>query len=230
MLREAFTQRIIIKPYTLERSWQHANVTERITRSRKNNKPDRQVCINRAGLGISMDFFETVATRRSVRKYKLEPISDDHLGKILETARLAPSAANRQPWRFVVVQDQHRKEQLASAANEQEFLKDAATIIVAVSDPDVSMKWHEKDTMIALEHIVLAATALGYGSCWIGAFDEILIKELLRIPERTKIVALVPIGKPDEKPSPKKRKDFHEIFYKEGWQIPLQLEQHHPVL
>jgi nitroreductase len=84
--------------------------------------------------------------------------------------------------------------------------------------------------MIALEHMVLAATALGYGTCWIGSFNAEEVKSLLKIPERMAIIALLPIGVPDEKPRPSLRKDFHEIFYKEEWQTPFVLKNHHPSL
>jgi nitroreductase len=165
-----------------------------------------------------MDVLEAIKTRRSIRKYKRRPIPDKKLQTILEAARLAPSADNRQPWRFVIVQDSHRKKALAQAANNQTFLNNAAAIITAVSDPEASAQWHEKDTMIALEHMVLAATALGYGTCWIGAFDEDEVKHLLKIPARMKVVALLPIGVPDEKPDPKPRKPSSELFFKEEWQ------------
>jgi nitroreductase len=167
-----------------------------------------------------MDVFEAVKARRSIRKYKPETIPDEKLENILEAARLAPSAGNRQPWRFIVVQDSERKKTLAEVANEQTFLKDASAIIVAVGDPAVSARWHEKDPMIALEHMVLAATAMGYGTCWIGAFDEDALKRLLKIPEKMKVVAILPIGVPGEKPAPKSRKELSEIFFKEEWQTP----------
>lgn len=164
-----------------------------------------------------MDVFEAVKTRRSIRKYKSEPIPKEKLEMILEATRLAPSAANRQPWRFIIVQDQDRKKALAEAANKQTFLSEAAAITVAVGDPDVSAKWHEKDVMIAMEHMVLAATALGYGTCWIGAFDEDAVKHLLKIPLKLKVVALLPIGVPAEKPASRPRKAIPEIFFKEEW-------------
>jgi nitroreductase len=167
-----------------------------------------------------MDVFEAIKTRRSIRKYKPESIPDEKLEIILEAARLAPSAGNRQPWRFIMVQDADRKNALAEAANKQAFLKDAAAIAVVVGDPDASTRWHEKDPMTALEHMVLAATALGYGTCWIGAFDEDALKRLLKIPAKMKVVALLPIGVPAEKPAPKPRKEISEIFFKEEWQTP----------
>jgi nitroreductase len=177
-----------------------------------------------------MDVFEAISTRRSIRRYKPEPIAEIQLGKILEAARLAPSAGNHQPWRFVVVQDENRKELVAGVADGHTFLRDAGAIVVAVADPETSREWCEKDTMIALEHMVLAATALGYGTCWIGSFNEDELKHLLKIPRKTKIVALLPVGIPNEKPNPQPRKDFHEIFYKEEWQNPLVLKIHHPQL
>jgi nitroreductase len=164
-----------------------------------------------------MDVFEAIRTRRSIRKYRSEPIPDEKLELILEAARLAPSAANRQPWRFIIVQNADRKKALAEVANNQAFLKDAAVIVAAISNPDMSKRWHEKDTMIAVEHIVLAATALGYGTCWIGAFDEGSLKRLLKIPEKMKVVALLPIGVPAETPAPSPRKELSEIFSKEEW-------------
>jgi len=167
-----------------------------------------------------MDVLEAIRTRRSIRKYRPELIPEEKLEMILEAARLAPSAGNRQPWRFVVVQNVDRKKALAEAANNQTFLKDAAAIIVAVGDPEASARWYEKDTMIALEHMVLAATALGYGTCWIGAFDEDAAKRLLRIPAKMKVVAILPIGVSSEKPAPKPRKELSEIFFKEEWQTP----------
>ena len=164
-----------------------------------------------------MDVFEAIKTRRSIRKYRQEPIPNEKLESIFEAASLAPSAANRQPWRFVVVQDADRKKALAEAANNQTFLRDAAAIVAALGDPDVSARWFEKDPMIALEHMALAATALGYGTCWIGAFDEDAVKRLLKIPVKMKIVALLPIGIPDETPTSRPRKELSEIFFKEEW-------------
>jgi nitroreductase len=167
-----------------------------------------------------MDVFEAIKTRRSIRKYLQEPIPDDRLEMIFEAARLAPSAANRQPWRFIVVRDANHKKTLAGAANNQTFLSDAAAVVAAVGDPDVSVRWHERDPMIALEHMALAAAALGYGTCWIGAFDEDAVKRLLKIPARMRVVALLPIGVPNETPAPRPRRELSEIFFKEEWQTP----------
>ena len=162
-----------------------------------------------------------IQSRRSIRKYKPEPIPDEKLKMIFEAARLAPSAGNSQPWRFVVVQNPERKRTLAHLANNQTFLIDAAAIVVAIGDPEASAKWCERDPMIALEHMALAATALGYGTCRIGAFSEDEVKRLLGIPEKMKLIALLPIGVPNETPPIKSRKDMSEIFFKEEYGKPL---------
>lgn len=172
------------------------------------------------GRKLKMDVFDAIKARRSIRKYRSEPIPDEKLRAILEAGRLAPSAANRQPWRFIVIQNTERKKALVKVANNQTFLNDAAAIIVAMGDPEVSARWCERDPMIALEHIVLAATAMGYGTCWIGAFDEDAVKQLLKIPAKMKVIALLPIGIPDETPAPRPRKEFSEIFFREEWQNP----------
>jgi nitroreductase len=169
-----------------------------------------------------MDFFEGVESRRSIRKYKPDVIPHEDLHKILEAARLAPSAANRQPWSFILVRDAERKKALAEVARKQAFLADAYVIVVAISNPRISEKWHDKDVMIAIEHMVLAATALGYGTCWIGAFTEEAVKTLLKIPNEMHVVALLPIGRPDETPSPKSRKTKQEIFFDEEYGQPLR--------
>ena len=132
-----------------------------------------------------MDFFQTIRQRRSIRKYQPDPIPDEHLTQMLEAAQLAPSAGNYQPWKFVVVRDPKTIKDLARAARKQNFLRRAAAIIIAFADANVYLPppplepgflmippCFEIDVMIAIEHIILAATALGYGSCWVGAFDE----------------------------------------------------------
>jgi len=160
-----------------------------------------------------MDVLEAIRSRRSIRKFRPEPIPDEKLKMILEAGRLAPSAGNRQPWLFIVVKDPERKRSLAKAADNQTFIADADVIIVALGDPNASPRWFERDPMIAVEHMVLAATGLGYGTCWIGAFNEKEVKNLLKIPKKLKVIALLPIGFPDETPAPKERKPLEEIVF-----------------
>ena len=168
-----------------------------------------------------MEVLEAIEKRRSVREYKPSSIPQEHLKRILEAARLAPSAGNRQPWRFIIVRNHEQKKLLTKIARNQTFLEDAAVIVVALADAEASPKWFKQDVMIAIEHMVLASTSLGYGTCWIGAFKEEQTKQLLEIPERISIVALLPIGIPNEKPRPKPRKDPKEIFFEERYGNPI---------
>lgn len=177
-----------------------------------------------------MDLFEAVEKRRSIRSYKPASIPDEHLRKILEAARLAPSGKNIQPWRFVVVRDPERKRRLAEAAMNQMFIANAGAIIVALSDPTVYSSSGTKrripylqDPMIAIEHMVLAATALGYGTCWIGALNEDEVKRIVNAPEELTVIAMLPIGVPNENPPPRPRKPFEEIFFSEVYGNPLSL-------
>ena len=149
---------------------------------------------------------------------------------MLEAARVAPSAGNYQPWKFVVVRDPKTIKQLARAARNQNFLEKAAAIIVAFADANVYLPppprepgllmippCFEIDVMIAVEHLILAATALGYGSCWVGAFNESDVKKVVSIPDRMKIVALVSLGVAAENPPPPSRKPLSEIVFHEKY-------------
>lgn len=156
-----------------------------------------------------MDVFDTIKDRRSIRTYKGESIPQDKLEKLLEAARLAPSAANRQNWKFIVVDDEQIKKQLVAASNNQAFVGTASHIIAGIGDP--AQKWHQVDLAIALEHIVLEAVELGLGTCWIGAFDEAAVKNLLKIPQDRKVVALLTVGVPAESPGARPRKALEEI-------------------
>jgi len=173
-----------------------------------------------------MNVFEAVKTRRSIRKYKEEPIPEEHLKQILEAARLAPSAGNKQPWRFVVVKDEATRGKLGEVARQQKWISDAAVIVAALAmdpkNPEVYEKWAERDVMTAVEHMVLAAWELGYGSCWIGAFTEEKVKELLAVPEGMKVIALLPIGVPNVEPGERGRKGFKELFHGEKYGNPLE--------
>ncbi len=159
-----------------------------------------------------LDTITAIRTRRSVRSYKSDPIPRDDLLTILEAGRQAPSAGNRQPWHFVVVSDGALKAEVAEACNSQSWMAEAAFIIAGVALPHASAKWHMVDVAIAMENMVLAAASLGYGTCWIGAFREERIKELLHIPAEMKVVALTPLGVPATTPVARERKDMEAVF------------------
>jgi len=167
--------------------------------------------------------YDVVVKRRSIRRYRKEPIPNEHLKMILDAARLAPSAGNRQPWHFVVVTDEKLKRKLVDACMGQSFIADAYCVVVGLGDREISPKWCVVDTTIAMEHMVLVATDLGYGTCWIGAFDEGKVRELLKIPDRYVVVALLTIGVPDESPPPRPRKSLREITSRDVYGRPLEL-------
>jgi len=152
-----------------------------------------------------MDAITAIMQRRSIRRYLPKPIPKSHLETILEAGRQAPSAANRQPWHFVVVRDEPQKRKLAAACSGQTWMADADSIICGLGKPEVNEKWYPVDVAIALQNMILAATALGYGTCWVGAFEEAQVKGVLGIPEEVKVVALTPLGTPADKPEARPR-------------------------
>ncbi len=141
-----------------------------------------------------MEVLEAIRARRSVRSYEPDPVSDEILSRLLEAARLAPSAMNYQPWRFIVVRSQEKRDRIARSGAFGRFLSQAPVAIVACGDK--GSRYHVHDTCIALEHIVLAATSVGLGSCWIVSYDEETVKGLLKIPDRFSVVAIVSLGYP----------------------------------
>lgn len=159
-----------------------------------------------------MEFMDVVRRRRSVRRYKPEPVPEAVLEQVLEAARLAPSGSHLQPWRFIVVKDPKTKRKLGVSS----WAAEAAIVMVGCTDPEIASRWHVVDLTIAFEHIVLAATNFGLGTCWIGrlGFDE-TIKEVLGVPDHMKVVAVTPLGYPDETPTPKTRKSLSEIVHYE---------------
>jgi nitroreductase len=170
-----------------------------------------------------MDVIDAIATRKSVRAYSTRPIDDEKLTVVLNAARLAPSASNRQEWRFVIVRDLKTRKKIAEAADEQTFVEEAPVIIVACADTDGHVMMcgqlcYTIDVAIALDHIMLAAVELELGTCWIGAFDEKKVKEILGIPEKIRVVSVMPIGYPvDPSIVEKKRLALNAIVKYEHW-------------
>lgn len=158
-----------------------------------------------------MDTLEAIATRRSIRLYAKAEIPQEALRAILEAARQAPSARNRQPWHLVVVRDGAMRAKLATLCWGQLWLARASVMLVGIAQPKVSRHWCVIDTAIALQNAVLAATSLGYGTCWIGAFNEEGVKSLLGIPAEDKVVAIIPVGVPAETPKPRSRRPLSEL-------------------
>jgi nitroreductase len=160
-----------------------------------------------------MSILDSILNRRSIRRYQKKEIPKGVLLQVLEAGRQAPSAVNRQPIRFVIVSDQNILKDLCDTVITR-FVKEAPTVIVGCADVKSLMtgKWAVVDTTIAMENMVIAAWALGIGSCWIGACNEQKVKEMLKIPKDWKVVALVTLGYPSEQPKQKRKKPIEELF------------------
>lgn len=156
-----------------------------------------------------MEVFEAIKNRRSIRKYKNEQIPKEKIDILIEAGRLAPTAANKQKFKLVIVDNDEIKKRLGVACNNQTFVGTVSHIIAGTVDP--GWKWNQVDIAIVLEHIVLEAFEQGFGTCWIGAFNEDEVKKILNIPESIKVVALLAIGFADETPGPRPRKTVEEI-------------------
>jgi nitroreductase len=157
---------------------------------------------------IELNFEEVLLKRRSIRRYKDAPVPKEKILKLLEAARVAPSASNKQPWHFIVVENKETIKQLAKS----EWAAKAPLMIVGLADQEASPNWCSNDLGIAFEHIALATTNLGLGGCWMGQTGrEDLIRKLLDIPDKLRPVAVMPIGVPDETPTPKERKSLDDI-------------------
>lgn len=171
-----------------------------------------------------MNVMEAVRKRCSVRGYRDSAVEKEKLEIILEAARLAPSASNRQEWRFIVVRDGDTRKRLMKAAKNQDFVAQAPVVIACCAETDghamtCGQLCYPIDVAIAIEHMALAATAEGLGTCWIGAFYEDQVKEILGVPDDVRVVELLTLGYPD-KPcrSHKDRLSLEEIVMYEKWE------------
>ncbi|HEY92533.1 MAG TPA: nitroreductase [Dehalococcoidia bacterium] len=175
-----------------------------------------------------MEVLEAIKTRRSIRKYKTTPVDDKTIGLVLEAARWAPSWANTQCWRFIVVRDTNIKSELADVlgANNQAAgaLIEAPVVIVACAElgksgyfngESVTEKgdWYMFDVALAMQNLVLAAHSLGLGTVHIGKFDAKLVADILQVPEGFCVVEMTPLGYPETKPEVKPRQELSEIVF-----------------
>ena len=190
-----------------------------------------------------MDFIELVKKRRSIRKYKSDPVPEEKLNYVLEAARIAPSWSNRQCWKYIVVTDEALRQKILMRSEApsvevgtsfvnferkqrrpRDWIAEAPIIIVGCADPTQSGNKEEKpyyllDMGISMEHLILAAAEQGLGTCWIGLlFNESIVKEALGIPEDIHVVALTPLGYPDEMTELKSRKTLEEIMCRNKWE------------
>jgi nitroreductase len=169
-----------------------------------------------------MEFSALIEKRHSVRAYRPDPVEDEKLNKVLQAMRLAPTATNRQAFCFVVIHTKGREEELKRIYSKDWFAR-APLVVCACGIP--SKNWVRKDgknyndvdVAIAMDHLILAATDVGLGTCWIGAFDAQAAREVLRLPDGVEPIAFTPLGYPADEPGPKKRKDLSELVRYERW-------------
>ncbi|HUT14628.1 MAG TPA: nitroreductase family protein [Anaerolineae bacterium] len=152
----------------------------------------------------------TIRTRRSVRLYRDDPVPRELIERVLDSARWAPSAVNSQPWHFIVVQDSQRRSALAKTTGFAGVVSQGhvakAPVLVALCGDERRSAWYVHDCCLASQNLMLAAAALGLGTCWIGAFDEERAAEVLGVPDKIRVVGLITIGYPrrsDRHPTPR---------------------------
>lgn len=163
-----------------------------------------------------MDVLSAIKGRRSIRKYSNKPVEEEKLLKVLEVARLSPSAKNRQEWRFIVVKKSETRMKLTEAIG-QPFVGEAPIILVCCGTEVESIMRggqprYTVDLSIATAYMILEAYEQGLGTCWLGSYDENKVKEVLGIPEGIRVVAITPLGYPNESPAPRPRKQLDEII------------------
>lgn len=169
-----------------------------------------------------MDFSDLIRMRYSVRAYKSDPVAEEKLQRILEAARLAPTAANRQPFQIIVIHTEGREEALRRIYGKDWFVQ-APIIICACGLQEQGWvrsdgkNYTDVDVSIVMDHIILAATEVGLGACWIGAFDPDAAREVLNLPEEVEPIAFTPLGYPADEPGMKKRKPISELVRYERW-------------
>jgi nitroreductase len=169
-----------------------------------------------------VDVLETIASRYSVRGYKPDPVDDETLHKVLEAVRLAPTAANRQPFRLVVVHTEGREQELGRIYWRPWFVQ-APLLIGVVAVPSEAWRrvddkcYDEVDATIAMDHLILAATSLGLGTCWVAEIDPDATREILGLPADVEPVAFTPLGYPDMPRTVTGRKTLEDIVKYERW-------------
>jgi nitroreductase len=169
-----------------------------------------------------VDFEELIRTRRSIRGYRPDPVPREILEPILEAARLAPTAANRQPFQLVVVTELETRKKLKEVYDRDWFWT-APIIIVGCVNPGQAWQRYdgfnaaEVDLSIVMDHVILAAANRGLGTCWICHFNEPRLKDILGIPQEIRAIAMTTLGYPAAEPVPRQRKALHELIRYERW-------------
>lgn len=171
-----------------------------------------------------MNALEAIRTRRSIRSFSNKEVSEESIRKLIDCARRAPSSHNRQPWQFIVVGEEGLKSKLSKVHQWSGFVKDASKVVVVCYEKERTefMPSGIINPALATQNILLAAHSLGLGACWVYVKDfddrevEDSVKEILEIPEEIGVLAMVPIGYPDEEPKEKDLRDVGEITHSNG--------------
>lgn len=169
-----------------------------------------------------MEFFDVIQRRYSVRAYTSEPVEDEKLRRVLEAARVAPTAVNRQSFQLIVIHTQG-KEELLKTIYPKEWFVQAPLVICACGLPKSNWvrsdgkNYNDVDVTIAMDHLILAATAEGLGTCWIGAFNSAEARRVLNLPDDVEPIAFTPLGYPADQPREKRRKGLQELVRYEQW-------------
>lgn len=180
------------------------------------------------------NMIKEIENRRSIRNYIAKSVEDEKIIQILDSARLAPSGSNTQPWHFIVVKSESVRKRLAEVSHNQKWMLSAPVFIVCVADirsrmgedidivvnedsPQMELKQIIRDTSISIEHMLLEATSLGLGTCWVGWFIQKEIRPILNIPSDKYVVGVITVGYTNETPKARPRKKLEEIIHYEVW-------------
>ncbi len=174
-----------------------------------------------------LDVFEAIRNRRSIRAFTGEDVSEEEVERLIDAARWAPSAGNIQPWEFIVIRDRKTKRRVSAAALDQTFIEEAPVVVVVCANHMRSARGYGsrgttlyclQDTAAAVQNLLLAAYALGLGTCWVGAFREEEVKKALNIVGGVRPVAIIPVGHAAEEPEAQWRRPKREIVHYEKFQ------------
>ncbi len=191
---------------------------------------DNTTMLNRAAtnvrtqnVSLTMNVMDAIKARRSIRTYQDRPVEEEKLLQVLEAGRLAPSAHNLQDRKFIVVRDKEKRKALSAAAMGQPSVAQAPIVIVACGTKTENIlpsgqQTYPIDVAIAIDHMSLEAVEQGLGTCWIGAFQEDQVKQILGVPDNIRVVVMLTLGYPAESPSPRARKNLEEMVAYDSWQ------------
>ena len=169
-----------------------------------------------------MDIVELIKTRRHIHHFDTEPVSDENIRILLESARWAPSAGNLQPWEIILITSKKDRDALVNTLKNKEYMRSAPLILLFCADVNRSSErygergtslYSIQDTAAAIQNVLLTATALGLGSGWVGDFDGNALKDLFRLPWNVRPMALIMIGRSSEKPTPPLRRKVEDFAH-----------------